>query len=314
MPQFNSASYGDLTAMLREAYALVRDDTEGAVGDKMKRATIGDILQHTLGYYGDSVEVTTGMSGSAGLTDADVAIQFFSTSGSAGYNVEFPSAGDENHPFVIINSSGSAGGTLTANDTETTEIAPGEAKLFFPGVSYYPLTGSKRFIVDDAWTSKGDLAVGTGASEADILGVGADGYNLVASSAETTGIKWIAPVVGIDIILGNGLAEIATGVDCWVRMPYDCTITGVMMLANESGSIVMDIWKNTYANYPPTDVDSITSSAPPTISSATKSTDTTLTDWTTDISEGDILMFNVDSVTDIKRLTLTLMLKKTTVG
>ena len=81
-------------------------------------------------------------------------------------------------------------------------------------------------------------------------------------------------------------------------------------LADQTGSIVVDIWKDTYANFPPTDADSITASAPPTISTATKAQDATLTGWTTSIAAGDILRFNVDSVTSIQRVTLSLKVTK----
>ena len=78
------------------------------------------------------------------------------------------------------------------------------------------------------------------------------------------------------------------------------------LLADQSGSIVVDVWKDTYANYPPVDADSITSSAVPTISSATKSQDSSLSGWTTAISAGDILGFNVDSISTCERVTISL--------
>lgn len=112
------------------------------------------------------------------------------------------------------------------------------------------------------------------------------------------------------IIDGGGL-EISTGANGETRVPFNCTIQEVTLLADQSGSIVVDIWKDTFANFPPTDADSITASAVPTISSSTKSTDNTLTGWTKSISAGDILMFNVDSVTTIQRCTIVLNVRKT---
>jgi hypothetical protein len=96
-----------------------------------------------------------------------------------------------------------------------------------------------------------------------------------------------------------------------VMVPFACDITGVTVLGDVSGSIVIDIWKDTYANFPPTDADTITASAPPTISSSTKSQDTTLTGWTVSIAAGDVLRFNVDSVTDITRAMLSLSVVRT---
>ena len=62
---------------------------------------------------------------------------------------------------------------------------------------------------------------------------------------------------------------------------------------------------------PPTPADSITASAKPTISSGTKQQDSTLTGWTTSISAGDILRFNVDSITTITRCTVSLKMLAT---
>ena len=93
----------------------------------------------------------------------------------------------------------------------------------------------------------------------------------------------------------SGTITSATGVKGYVRIPYSGTITKVTLLADVSGSIVVDIWKDTYANYPPTVADTITASAKPTLSSATKYEDSTLTGWTKTITAGDVLAFNVDS-------------------
>lgn len=112
-------------------------------------------------------------------------------------------------------------------------------------------------------------------------------------------------------INGNS-APIATGVaGVGLRVPFACTINSVTLQADVSGSIVMDIWKDSYANYPPTVADSICASAKPTITSATKSEDTTLTGWTTSIAAGDILYFNVDSCSTITNVVLTLKVTKT---
>ena len=74
---------------------------------------------------------------------------------------------------------------------------------------------------------------------------------------------------------------------------------------------MVDIWKDTYANYPPTGADSICASAKPTISSATKSKDSTLTGWTTSVASGDTLRFNVDSITTCQRVVVVLKMTRT---
>lgn len=118
-------------------------------------------------------------------------------------------------------------------------------------------------------------------------------------------------IAEIVFVIDGGGSAITTGVKGYIPIDFPCTILECTMLADQTGSIVVDIWKDTYANHPPTDADSITASAVPTISSGTKDNDTTLTGWTTDITEGDILGFNVDSATTVTLVTITLKVRKT---
>lgn len=110
----------------------------------------------------------------------------------------------------------------------------------------------------------------------------------------------------------NGLgAVLTTGtIGVGLRVPFACTINSATLQSDVSGSMVVDIWKDSYANYPPTVADSICASAKPTLSSADKSEDTTLTDWTTSIAAGDILFFNIDSCSTITNAVLTLKVTK----
>jgi len=96
-----------------------------------------------------------------------------------------------------------------------------------------------------------------------------------------------------------------------LTIPFNCTITEWTLLADLSGSAVVDIWEDTYANYPPTVADTITGSAKPTISASDKGRSSTLTGWSPNIDAGNTLRFNVDSVTSITRLTLSLKVKRT---
>ncbi len=111
---------------------------------------------------------------------------------------------------------------------------------------------------------------------------------------------------GLNITVDGQGFVITTGVKGDFVVPWNGTITSVIMLADVSGSIVVDIFKDTFANFPPVVGDSITAAAKPTITTATKSEDTTLTGWTTALTKGDILRFNVDSATDITRVALQL--------
>lgn len=112
------------------------------------------------------------------------------------------------------------------------------------------------------------------------------------------------------IIDGSGSA-ISTGQKGHLEIPFNCEILEASLFADQSGSIVVNIWKDTYANFPPTVTVKITNTTPPTISSAVKSQNSTLTSWTKTIDAGDILAFNVDSCTTITRVTLSLKVKLT---
>jgi hypothetical protein len=111
----------------------------------------------------------------------------------------------------------------------------------------------------------------------------------------------------INVVIDGGGSAIATGIKGDVLVDFACVVNAWTLLADQSGSIVIDIWKDTLGNFPPTDADSMCSGKEPTITTATNATDTSITDWTTDdIADGDILRFNVDSCTTITRVTLAL--------
>lgn len=114
----------------------------------------------------------------------------------------------------------------------------------------------------------------------------------------------------VAFIIDGGGSAITTGVKGDIALDFAATINQVTLLADQSGSIVVDIWKDTYANYPPTVADTITASAKPTLSSATKSKDSTLTGWTTSVASGDTLRFNVDSATTVTRVLVLLKMTR----
>lgn len=152
------------------------------------------------------------------------------------------------------------------------------------------------------------------------------GYTLVYTDGEGWRVISSAGVIQAGISLGakdtirfdiqNGTivspgSAIVAGIVGYLRVPFACTITGVTLLADQAGSIVVDIWKDSYANYPPTVADTITAAAKPTLATAIKSQDTALAGWTTAVAEGDILGFNVDSVVTVLRVTVELHITRT---
>jgi hypothetical protein len=112
------------------------------------------------------------------------------------------------------------------------------------------------------------------------------------------------------LIDGAG-SVITTGIKGDIPIDFNCSIASVSLFADQTGSIVVDIWKDKYANFPPTNADSITAGSEPTLSSGIKTKNTVLPGWTKAIFAGDILRINVDSVATITRVTLSLTLLRT---
>lgn len=70
-----------------------------------------------------------------------------------------------------------------------------------------------------------------------------------------------------------------------------------------SGSIVIDTWKDTYANFPATVADTIWGGTKPSLSSQSKNTSTGLS---IAVAAGDDFIFNVDSATTVQNVVLTI--------
>lgn len=146
-------------------------------------------------------------------------------------------------------------------------------------------------------------------------GIAGTGISFSSSGADAgTGdvtVNMTMTAVSLNIFVDGGGAVPATGIKAWCRMPFSGTIVNHDFTADASGSAVLDIWKTTYSTIPATSATKITASAPPTLSSAIKAQDSTLTGWTTSFSAGDYLYFSLTSVTTCKQLLLALQITRT---
>lgn len=116
----------------------------------------------------------------------------------------------------------------------------------------------------------------------------------------------------LEFIIDGGGAVISTGEQGHLEVPFNCIIQSAALLADQAGAIKIDIWVNSYANFPPTDADSICGGNEPEIATGDqKYQDTALTGWTKSLTKGQIMAFNVDSITTITRCILSLKVKKT---
>lgn len=145
------------------------------------------------------------------------------------------------------------------------------------------LTAAGRAILDDA----------NAAAQRTTLGVGAIGT--LATIATTINVTFD----GMGSVLTVGNKAILPDLKAM-------TITSWTLVAEQSGSVVIDVWKSTYGSYPPVVGGSIAGTEKPTLSSADKNQDTSLSTWSTSIADGDCLIFNIDSVTTIEKCVLTI--------
>jgi hypothetical protein len=195
-----------------------------------------------------------------------------------------------------------AGGLMTC----TGGFAAGDGTL--PSLSTYPeltANGTNSAWVAGAENQSADtcyvLPASNGASgqllrdSGTTASIDPDGGGAIASRTCRI-LEWAGPGnASISVAIDGGGSNITTGAKGWGYIPYSGTITGVEITSNTSCSAVVDLWVDDGAAFPPTDADSITASAPPTLSSAVRATDTTLTGWTTSVTAGDYLKANVDS-------------------
>lgn len=106
-------------------------------------------------------------------------------------------------------------------------------------------------------------------------------------------------------VLDGGGVALTTGATIDLPdVPYPCVVNAWTITGDVSGSAVATISKATYANFPT--FTAISGTEKPTLSSAQKNQDTSLTTWTTSLAKGDILRASLDSVATIKRLAISL--------
>jgi hypothetical protein len=114
----------------------------------------------------------------------------------------------------------------------------------------------------------------------------------------------LSPKGSFAFLIDGGGATITTGVKGDIEIPFACTIIAARMFADQSGSITVSIWKDTYANFPPVVGDLIDTYV---LTTTTKYEETGLV---LSVAAGSIIRFNVDSCTTIQRCTVSLTAMK----
>lgn len=112
----------------------------------------------------------------------------------------------------------------------------------------------------------------------------------------------------ITIHMDGGASAPSTGVKARWTVTYDTTITGWSLVADAIGDAVIDVKRAAYADFPTT--ASIAGTDKPTLATAQKNRNLgPLSNWgSVLLVAGDIIEFNLESVTTCKILDLTLNL------
>lgn len=195
-------------------------------------------------------------------------------------------------------SSLTSGGVLYASSSSviaSSGALTASLPVFGGGAGAAPVSGTRSGNTTQVATSTGSHTSGNEASwdaNGNVIDAGVSQVN--------QGIR------AISFVIDGGGSTISTGVKGFLLVPFACTINSVTMLGDQSGSIVVDIWKKAFTTTLPAVGNTITASALPTITTAITSQDTTLTGWTTAVSANDMIGFNVNSVTTMQRVTVIL--------
>ena len=219
-------------------------------------------------------------------------------------------ATDDNVPAVKTRAevmallSGQAGADFAMNTHKITGVVDPGAAQDAATKAYVDL-----HILKSLLTTRGDM-IRRSATVPERFAKGTSGKFLKAGADDP---DWQWDEAAIEYVIDGGGEAIATGLAGGLEVPFDCFVTGWTVVATDgnTGAIVVDVWKDTYANFPPTVGDSIAGSEKPTITATgNKGQDLSLSSWTQALTKGDWIFFNVDSVTTLERVTVSLRVDK----
>ncbi|MDI9257288.1 hypothetical protein [Flavobacterium sedimenticola] len=159
-------------------------------------------------------------------------------------------------------------------------------------INRIPSTGSTSSIDTNTFLTGGTYSISGGT------------LYLNSNSGTTINISGFPKTKTFGVSFDGGGSAILSGTKCDLTIPYSMKIESWTLLADTIGSIVIDVWKDNYSNFPPTSGDTITGSEKPTISASTKNQDLSLSTWNTIINAGDVIRFNVDSCSTITKANL----------
>lgn len=309
---FSAPANGSADSPLAINSAATGDNTQAIVFVDNAAVPTGDTS------YNDLPSINLFFTNSGGADDYDysgvrmgwgaqndvTATNYFDFKGyTSAYDGTVNATHTELSPIFRLGSSGSAttGHSLDGGDVLL------EGDLEVNGKTYLDddlgiLTAKNLTIGSTQWNS-GDSIDGTKVANADL------GDISVSSGVWSLDIGKACSIV---FPIDAGGTAITTGAKGWVRVPFACTLTSYELTVDTSATITIDVWKDTYANFPPDNTDTITNGHEPAISAGIKEQDTDISDWTTvTVSAGDYIKINVDANDSATKAVLTLIGTKT---
>jgi hypothetical protein len=136
--------------------------------------------------------------------------------------------------------------------------------------------------------------------------------NIASGTLPSTRLSDSARTRSFGITIDGGGSTITTGQKGYTQIPYSCTVIGWSAIADQSGSITVDVDRHA-SSAPPsapavpnTTTDKISASAPVTLTGAQTAAgaNTAISTWTPAISAWDTVGWNVTSASGLTRVTL----------
>jgi hypothetical protein len=134
----------------------------------------------------------------------------------------------------------------------------------------------------------------------------------ITDNGVVLGVNGSSAQTAIEFVMDGGGVSLTPGLKGYLEIPFDCIINRITILGDQTGSVVLDIWRTPYASFSPGThpVAGDTITGLPTIASGLKFQDSVLLGWNVGISAGDVLAFNLNSVSGFQRLTVSLKVTK----
>lgn len=131
-----------------------------------------------------------------------------------------------------------------------------------------------------------------------------DGAKLVPYTlAQTT-------TVSKQLFIDGGGSAITAGAKGFFYVEVASTITGWQLAADQAGNCLINIWRDTFANHPPTSADIISPAGAPYLDAMARNSGTDMTGWTTSVPAGSMIRVNVQSASTITMLMVSLVMTR----